>query len=111
MNQTIQNSAQLQELINSHKSALLYFYNDNCAPCLSLRPKIEALLNAEFPLMMLAYINAMVSPELSAEFGIFASPSLIVFFEGEETMRESKYVSLEALQQKIERYYTMIFGT
>lgn len=110
MNQTIRNAAQLQELISVDKGVLVYFYNAFCAPCITLRPKVEALLEAEFPLMNLVFINSMIYPELAAEFGIYTSPSLLVFFEGKEIVRESKFVSVEALQEKIERCYPMVYG-
>lgn len=109
MNQTVQRTAQLQELINTNKGVLVYFYNDNCAPCISLRPKVQAMVDEDFPLLQLVFIDLMKYPGLPARFGVFSSPSLLVFFEGKEFIRESKYVSMEALQDKIERYYVMVF--
>lgn len=109
MNQNIRSTAQLRGLISTHKGILVYFYNDNCPPCLVLRPKIESLMESSFPLMKLVFINAMLYPELPAEFEIFTSPSTIVFFEGKEVVRESKYVSIEAFQEKIARYYEIVY--
>jgi thioredoxin 1 len=110
MNQTIRNTTQLQELISAKKGLLVYFYNSMCAPCLMLRPKVELLMESSFPLMELTFINAMLYPELPAEFEIFTSPSMVVFFEGKEVIREGKYVSIDAMKEKIERYYEMVFG-
>lgn len=110
MNKAIQNSKQLQDIIASSKGLILYFYNDNCAPCISLRPKVQEMVEEFFPLLQLEFIDSAKYPELPAAFGVFSSPSLLVFFEGKESVRESKYVSIEALQEKIERYYAMVFG-
>ncbi|MEI6750696.1 MAG: thioredoxin family protein [Bacteroidales bacterium] len=110
MNQTIRNTEQLQELISTNKGVLVYFYNSMCAPCLSLRPKVESLMDSSFPQMKLVFINAILYPELPAEFEIYTSPSLIVFFEGKEVIREGKYVSIEAFQEKIERSYSLVFS-
>jgi thioredoxin 1 len=63
-----------------------------------------------FPLLRLEFIDARKYPELAAAYGVFSSPSLLVFFEGKEFLRESKYVSVEALREKIDRYYAMVFG-
>jgi len=99
----------MKELIGANKGVMVYFYSSFCAPCISLRPKVESMMDSDFPQMKLAFINAMIYPELSAEYGVFTSPSLLVYFEGKETLRESKYVSVEALQQKMNRYYEMVF--
>ena len=109
MNPVIRNTEQFQELINADKGVMVYFYSNFCAPCLILRPKVETMMETVFPLMKIVFINALFYPELAAEYGVFSSPSLLVYFEGKETIRESKNVSLNELQQKIERYYAMVF--
>ena len=38
-----------QQLIENEQALLLYFYNDDCAPCLSLRPKVLELVKKSFP--------------------------------------------------------------
>lgn len=38
-----------QDLIEKEDAVLIYFYNDNCAPCLSLRPKVIDLIDGQFP--------------------------------------------------------------
>lgn len=110
MNEPVNNIEKLSDLIASTKGLILYFYNDNCSPCVSLRPKVQAMVEGFFPLIHLEFINSMKNPEQPAAYGIFSSPAILVFFEGKEFVRESKYVSLEDLQEKIERYYAMVFG-
>ncbi|HEX7411507.1 MAG TPA: thioredoxin family protein [Bacteroidales bacterium] len=110
MKDSIRNTAQLNELIAASKGLILYFYSDDCAPCISLRPKVKAMVDEFFPLLQLEFIDSMKYPELPAVLAVFSSPSLLVFFEGKEFVRESKYVSIESLQEKIERYYAMVFG-
>ena len=100
---------EIQNLITDETAVLLYFYNDSCAPCLILRPKVKELVETEFPKMDFRLINAAENPAASAEYGVFASPTLLVFFEGKEYIRESKNISISELHDKIERYYSMIF--
>ena len=99
----------IQNHINNKKAVLVYFYNDNCAPCTILRPKVKELVETEFPKMDFILVHAEKAPETSAHFGIFAAPTLLVFFEGKEYIRESKNISISELQTKIERYYNMVF--
>jgi len=100
---------QVQKLISEKTAVLVYFYNNNCAPCTILRPKVKHLVETEFPNMDFILVHAEKAPETSAHYGIFAAPTLLVFFEGKEYIRESKNISISELRAKIERYYNMIF--
>lgn len=93
----------------NNQALLLYFFNNQCAPCLSLRPKVEQLLHDEFPLMKLVMIDSSARPEANAHFGVFANPTLLVYFEGNEFFRLSKYVSVQQLQETINRPYNLLF--
>jgi thioredoxin-like negative regulator of GroEL len=95
--------------VAENPAILLYFFNDNCAPCLALRPKVESLVNTEFPKMKLVFINATANPEVAASHNIFGAPTLLVFFDGKEVFRESKYVSVDQMKERIDRYYRLIF--
>jgi thiol-disulfide isomerase/thioredoxin len=99
----------IEQLITEKAAVLLYFYNDNCAPCKILRPKVQELVQDNFPNIEFRLINAEQFPVTSAQFGVFASPALLVFFEGKEYIRESKNISIGELHDKIERIYSMIF--
>ena len=99
----------IEKLITEKAAVLLYFYNDNCAPCKILRPKVQELVQDNFPNIEFRLINAEQFPATSAQFGVFASPALLVFFEGKEYIRESKNISIDELHDKIERIYNMIF--
>ncbi len=104
------NIEQLQEIVKKEEAVMLYFYNDDCPPCLSLRPKVEALLDNSFPEMKLVFVNSKRYPEIPASYGVFANPTLILFFDGKEFKRFSKYISTSELHQAIERYYLIIFN-
>jgi len=99
----------VQEYINKETGIILYFYNDDCPPCISLRPKVENLVADHFPNMKLVWINSKSFPEIPAFYGVFANPAILVFFEGKEFRRFSKYVSIPELDMAIGRYYEMIF--
>lgn len=102
-------SKDIEQLITNKTAVLLYFYNDNCAPCKILRPKVHEMVSGNFPEIELRLINAEQFPATSAQYGVFASPTLLVFFEGKEYIRESKNISISELHDKIERIYKIIF--
>lgn len=100
---------EVETLVEKESAVLLYFYNDDCPPCISLRPKVESLINDEFPKMNLAWINAKQHPEIPANYQVFANPTIVVFFEGKEFKRFSKYISIDELYQSIKRVYDLLF--
>jgi len=99
----------IENLIAEKIAVLLYFYNDNCAPCKILRPKVREMVEDDFPEIEFRLINTEQFPSTSAQYGVFASPTLLVFFEGKEYIRESKNISISELHDKIERIYTMLY--
>lgn len=102
-------TTQAEALLKREKAVLLYFYNDNCAPCLSLRPKVIEMVGESFPEMKLVFVDSVTYPLVSAHFGVFSNPTLLLFFEGKEYNRLSKYISISQLEEMIERPYGMVF--
>jgi len=109
MDKEISTLSKLKAAIENDAGLIAYFYSDNCAPCKSLRPKVIELIENDYSQMKLYFINSEKYPEISAEFGIFSNPTLLVFFERKEYLRKSKYVSISELSQAIERLYKIIF--
>lgn len=108
MNTEVSTLDELQDLISNEQALLIYFYNDHCAPCKSLRPKILEMMEQRFPKMELRFVNSE-KKEIPAHYGVYDNPTLLVFFDRKEYIRVSKYVSTQQLAEKIERYYSMVF--
>jgi thiol-disulfide isomerase/thioredoxin len=109
LNNELNSIEQVESLVASKPAVMVYFYNDNCAPCISLRPKVINLLDKNFEKMELAFVNSGINPEVPARYQAFTNPTLIVFFDGREYRRESKYISIPQLAASIDRPYGMIF--
>jgi len=99
----------LEQLTASQPAALIYFFSNNCAPCVSLRPKVSELLNENFPEMRLLLVNAEDHRDVAARYGAFSFPTLIIYFDGREYFRASKYISMSQLAEKIGKPYQMLF--
>jgi thiol-disulfide isomerase/thioredoxin len=100
---------EIQELIVAKQAVMLYFFNDNCAPCKVLRPKVMEMVIDNFPNIGFHLINAEQFLSTAAHFGVFSAPTILVFFEGKEYIRESKNISMNELHDKVERLYNMLF--
>ena len=106
----IRNASEIQGYIKKEMALIIYFYNDDCPPCLILRPKVEAMVGNDYPEMKLVFVNSKDHPEIPASFSIFSNPTLLVYFDGKESKRFSKYISISELSQSIDRYYNLIYS-
>ena len=86
---------------------LLYFSLPDCGVCHAVRPKVEALL-AERPEIAAYFIDLSVVPEATGRFEVFAAPTVLMFINGRETIRESRYFSMDELTAKIDRYLSLL---
>jgi thioredoxin-like negative regulator of GroEL len=99
---------ELQNTIREEIGVLLYFSGENCNVCHALRPKFKELFDKEFPRIQQIYLDAHENPEISAHFQVFSVPTMIVFMDGREFIREGRSVSLHQLTQKLARPYGMM---
>jgi thioredoxin-like negative regulator of GroEL len=92
-------------------AALVYFYSNSCTPCMQLRPKVTALIEESYDDLELILVDSAEYPAITASFGAFSFPTILLMFEGKEYKRYSKYVSMAALQQDIDRLSALYFGS
>ena len=99
----------LNDLIETEAAVAVYFSAPNCGVCHALRPKVEELFSEDFPAVKFIHIEIDKSPGISGELGVFSAPTLLVFFEGKEFLRKVRLMSIQELQEKVQRPYNMIF--
>lgn len=109
MTDEIINNKMLELAIKEQSGIAVYFYSDQCAPCVSLRPKVARLIAGHYPKMKLVFVNSQRYPEIPAKYGVFANPCILMFFEGKEFRRYSKYISIRQIDEDIKRIYTLAF--
>lgn len=93
----------LKQKVNNSGEIVLYFKNIHCPPCQVLRPKVETLIHTQFPNIDFQVIDTVENPLLSSAYNVFANPTILVFFEGKEYIRKSKYITISELEQEITR--------
>lgn len=102
------NAENLERVIIENEMVLVFFGNNSCGVCRDIKPKVKALLQ-KYPRIQGVYIDADSSIELSAAYNIFSLPAILVFTEGKEAVREARHISLRELEQKLDRYYYLLF--
>ncbi len=102
------NLEELQHMIKKEVGVLLYFSGEHCNVCHALRPKVKELFEREFPEIKQLFLDAHEHMEIASHFGVLSLPTMIVFLDGREFMREGRTVSLHQLSQKLQRPYGMM---
>jgi thioredoxin-like negative regulator of GroEL len=105
----IYNLTNLQEKINSEMAILIYFNTLSCNVGEALEPKVKTLLSKHFPKMGMYTVDINFSKEIAANFSAFVEPTILVFFDGKETIRKSRNIGIQELEAAIKRPYKLIF--
>lgn len=99
---------EVQNLIKEEVGVLLYFSGEHCSVCHALRPKFKELFDAEFPQIKQVYLDAHENPEISVHYRVFSVPTMLVFLDGREFVREGRAVSMHKLTEQLMRPYKML---
>ena len=100
----------LQQFLAAEAAVLVYFSTPECNVCKVLKPKVVGLLAERYPRVHFVYSDVARVPEIAAQMGVLAVPTLVLYFDGREAARFVRNFSLAELEAAIERPYSMLFG-
>lgn len=103
------NLEELQNTIKSEMGVLLYFSGEHCNVCHALRPKFKALFDAKFPEIKQIFLDSEEYREIALEYQVLSLPTILVFLDGREFIREGRTVSMQQLEEQLARPYAMMF--
>ncbi len=106
---SIKHLSEFQEVTITHKAVCFYLSTPECNVCKVLKPKVIEVIESGFPEINFCYIDLSEAKEISGQLSVFSIPTILVYFEGKETIRTSRNIHLEELRKQIDRYYQMIF--
>jgi thioredoxin-like negative regulator of GroEL len=101
---------EFNQMKQDEPALLAYFSTDACNVCKVLKPKVDELVQTEFPQLKMVYVKSDVLPDIAGQHQVFAAPTILVFFDGRETIRKSRNIGLDELHREIDRPYSMIFS-
>jgi thioredoxin 1 len=105
----VSNLDHYRELVENSPALLSYFSTPECRVCTVLKPKVLKLIKEKFPEMKALWIDIERSPVIAGQNSIFTAPTLLVYFEGKETLRKSRNISISELEEEIGRIYELLF--
>jgi len=108
MDTKISSLENLESILADKIAVIIYFTSPACNVCKVLRPKLMEITANTYPDMGRYYVDISETPEISAEYSVFAAPTIIVLFDGKEFARKSRSMSPELLMKEIERPYSIL---
>lgn len=109
MIRVVKNREEFDEVINKPAVAL-YFHSQACGVCNVLLPQLDEMLSTEYPKIPLYVINANESMELCGSLTVFTFPTVLIYFEGKESLRIPRNINLGSLKKSLERPYELLFS-
>ena len=97
-------------IAQNNVAVCFYLSTPECNVCKVLKPKVIEMLESDFPKINFCYVDLNEAKEISGQLSVFSVPAIIVFFDGKETIRASRNISIEQLKEQIKRYYQLIFS-
>ena len=93
-----------EKVLHSERPALVEFYSPLCPPCKRMEPTMHSLADRFAGRLVVAKVNAADLNELAERYRIQAVPTIIVFKDGEQLVREVGYQSEEKLAALLEAH-------
>ncbi|MGP0580389.1 thioredoxin family protein [Paenibacillus polymyxa] len=92
---------EIESFIGSNPLSMLYVSQDDCNVCYAIYPKLKTMLNL-YPKLALAHVDASQVEEITGRFLIFSVPTILVFLDGREYLREGRFVQFEQLKKQLQ---------
>jgi len=105
--QTIEN---INNVIKENIAVMVYFSAPTCNVCHSLKPKLMEAIQSNFQEFHVEDVDVSIEQEVSAHFGVFAIPTVLVFLDGQEFLRKSRHMSVDEVIREIERPYSIMMS-
>ena len=105
----ISSEEELATIKRAHLGVLLYFSRVTCSVGEALEPKVIKMLETAYPKIPFYFVDMDKTPTISAQYSVFVEPTIIVLFDGKETVRKSRIISIPELSSSLERIYGLAF--
>ena len=100
---------EVKELLRKEDAVMVFFSDESCNVGDAISPKLQNMLKEKYPRMHFLEINTQMIPEARGHFNVFVIPTVLGYFDGQESIREARLISVPVLSQKIERIYKLLF--
>ena len=106
---SLQTLSEFQQIILKNIAVCFYLSTPECSVCKVLKPKVIEMINNDFSKINFFYVDLNEAKEISGQLSVFSIPTILIYFEGKETIRVSRNIHLDELRNQIKRSYKLIF--
>ena len=78
--------------------------------CRGFYPKLETMVKRH-PRVALGKVDIENHPEIQGHYSVYTMPMILLTIEGKETLREARNISLDIVEEKLNRYENLLFDT
>ncbi|PCI35508.1 MAG: thiol reductase thioredoxin [Flavobacteriaceae bacterium] len=107
--QLIDTIEEYEQIISQQEAVLFYYSSISCGVAEALEPKVRRLIQEKFPKINYHLINLPFSKKICAAHSVFVEPTILVYFNGKESIRKSRNISTLDLEKSIARLYKIFF--
>jgi thioredoxin-like negative regulator of GroEL len=100
----------IEQTIKENLAVMLYFSAPTCNVCHALKPKLLEAIHVNFKEFKIISIDTSIEQEIAAYFNVFTIPTLLVFLDGKEFLRKSRYMSIDEVVREIQRPYEIMIS-
>lgn len=103
--------AALEAALAAHPALLVLYGGRACGVCQAIKPRLDAMLAAEFPHMEARYADCQdEAAALCAQRRVFSLPVVELWFEGQRFATFARVFSLGEVRRAIQRPYAALFA-
>jgi thiol-disulfide isomerase/thioredoxin len=96
--------------LRENPAVLVFFSDESCNVGDALSPKLQNMLQEQFVEMKFLEINVQLLPEARGYYNVFVIPTVLAYFDGRETIRQARHISVPKTAMEIERVYNIMFS-
>ncbi len=100
----------IQNLLDTNDTVMLYFSAPTCGVCQVLKPKLTDAMVQNFSDIIIESIDISIDPDIGAHFSVFTIPTVLIFLQGREYVRKSRHMSVDEVVRELERPYQLMKG-
>lgn len=93
----------LKQKINEKEIVLLLVKSKNCSVCEAVFVQLEDFIS-HFNNLSGYYVSIDTIPTVASDYLIFTAPTVLLFINGKEIERQSRFISYDKFRVQIERY-------
>lgn len=84
---------------------MLYFTAPGCGVCHALKPKVQDMVQLEFPQIDFREVKVYEEPQISGQHLVFTVPAIIVLENDKEALRMVGNMGLDQLRSRLDKLF------